>query len=106
MSTMNTINLGEFQNLIGNNKPTSMCDLIAAVRILKENVRYVSKILNDETEDKDLYLQVNKHLQQDIDFIELTMKGQIALRVQDAEKRKADIDKQFNEQEFEEVKKE
>lgn len=106
MSVMNVLDLSCFQSLVGNDKPTSMSDLLAAVRLLEENISYAQFLASAQTDTsrKNLYEDVRQHLTGDLNFIEDAIKRQLAIRHEQDAKIAEAKEKALAAQEFEELK--
>ena len=102
MSVINVLDLSSFQSLVGNDKPTSMCDLLAAVRLLETNISYVDKVAASDCPPsrKALYENVKNHLNGDLQFIEDGIRRQVSLRQEQDAKIQNDKEKALADEDF------
>lgn len=121
MSATCYVDLGSFQHLIGNGKPTSMSDLLAVHRIIQDNIQYAvecrgrtqstidlhpdESVRKQAANERELFNKVFTHLKEDEEFILGVIANQIKMRQDEKEKIRRDADKAFEEHEKAEEKK-
>ena len=98
---MNVLDLSCFQK-VASGERQSMADIVAAYRLVLENISYVDFLLGSESDEGkiDLFKKVKLHLEQDNEFLERSMLGQVQHRAETIAKDEAAKEKALDDEEF------